>query len=57
MAIFAHNDVKLPRKLLTLIAMISEAGNIDFYFDVKMKVSIVDMPLFKRDANRTSLGI
>ena len=35
MAIFAHNYVKLPRKLLTLIAMISEPGNIDFYFDVK----------------------
>ena len=35
MARFAHNDVKPPRKLLTLIGMISESGNIDFYFDVK----------------------
>ncbi|HEX2230842.1 MAG TPA: hypothetical protein VHG34_01500 [Nitrososphaeraceae archaeon] len=35
MAIFAHNYVKLPRKLLTLIAMISEPGNIDVYFDIK----------------------
>jgi hypothetical protein len=31
------------RKLLTLIAMISEPGNIDVYFMLKMKVSIVDM--------------